>query len=504
MKYQYYFFHGILYYLIFFSSQLYSKNLNFNITDSTKTSAFENSVEDANSDSIEIDKLRIIYHNLEYDSKSFEDVKERWIINDINFIRVIYNQFLANDALRVNDKRPSNEYLDYFKKLISEEKVYGIVTKRYFDDEIGKFQFKIKPNFKNSLAELKEKIPFASSVLPDPTIDPFYLKEIVGEEVYNKMKIKDFFIDITKKQFSLEKPTNFDIKFSLFNPELMFWQSTTQEVDKYFISAFGKWGNDKIIIPGWFASDYIGGIKLTYAKNINKPNDSSYSIALGTSFIGGHLFPKDLPSSPIFFSGRSLYLKLQGNPLSLINSNLKMVKKFSIFIEGKFRLEEYDRKKYAFKNEKEFYSVKDYFILGMNYNNITKIDLFNLFELGDLNTSIGYALADIVHLKSFPHKTEITSLDSTSNIWKRAQHHFFVNIGFFNDEDFFQRNISLLLSYNLKYKYSYLGIKFFAMLGETVGIDLRFFSKLNSSDIKTPSWRNDTYFLFSPIIRLNY
>lgn len=432
-----------------------------------------------NQDSIknEISYLKNIYNNLEYDTRGFDDVKEKWIVSDKNLVRTLFNQFIVNKLY------PSKDIF-LFNRNISDGNIYLKITKRYFDDELEKIEFK---TYKHTSVVLPKKI------------DGFFLRVLVGSDVYKKIKDKSYHTIITKKEFQKPSIYNYDILLSTLEPEVMFWQATTSNINdqiqnKYLLSFFGKWGNDNLMIPGWFASDYIGGLKLTYKKDILKRN-SIYSLAIGTNFKSGDPFPNIMPSKPIFFSGRSIYFDFWGNLKKDLNLN----------IEGKFRIQEYTRQKYHYISQRHrvFYTVKNYMVLNLEINKLTSIPLPGGATFGTLNATVGFSFFDLEHLQFIPTEINIIHLDNVDeNIFKRIQKNFNIDFSIKSPEGFFKYQINpLFINYNLGNKYGYLGIKLKALLNDTFGIDVRFFRKFSGN---IPAWRNNYYIVFSPILRINY
>lgn len=564
----------------------------------------------------ELEKIKDIYNNLEFDTNSFNLIKEKWIIIDHTLIRNIFNQFLVKNELKLKDKNLGPEYIKLFSDAISAGNVYANITKRYFDNEIERFSFSIKENTDSLIEKLKlyveyssgeiDPIPYSTSVnnslitnnilinptndtiknnkfriekifnslynnhllkvenalinnnfaklyrngiknnkgeisiktvtdqnnnvlveslsfnlnsdpnlknklifegtqyLPDPIADGIYLEDIVGTDMYRAIKNKESHVEVSRQDFVTDDSYNFDINLNFFNPELMFWQSTTENVNKYLFSAFGKWGNDNIVVPGWFSSDYIAGAKLSYAKNVNSPTDSSYSIAIGSSFKGGFPFPEQRPEKTTFFSGRSIYFNLVGNPLNLLKS--VNIDNFKIQLEGKIRIEEssyvdYIRPESKQKIEGDFFTVRNYLVFEAKKYDIFNFDLFDMLSLGKFEAGIGYSLLDIHHLDIDTQEEQVLNVPIPNG---NQQHSAFLDIGIFRREGLFQHGISTMLNYNFTAKYGYATLKVMAMLNNTFGLDLRFSSGFVSSGSEIPIWRNESYFIFSPIIRINY
>ena len=64
-------------------------------------------------------------------------------------------------------------------------------------------------------------------------------------------------------------------------------------------------------------------------------------------------------------------------------------------------------------------------------------------------------------------------------------------------------NTALMLNYNFSDNYSYLGLKGKFMLTNTVGFEFKYFVGIPFSG-HLPYYRQGSYILFSPILRINY
>lgn len=405
----------------------------------------------------------------------------------------IFNSLNQNHLLNSDEFPISFRFAELFTKEINQGRVSVKITRS--GNNISSIEFISFPN--------KELVFESTQYLPDTIIDGFYLKEVVGQELYSDIKAKDMHIELSKEDFTVDESYNFDINLNFFNPELMFWQSTSEYADKYLLSAFGKWGNDYITVPGWFGGDYIAGAKLSYVKNINNTNDSSYSIAIGSSFKGGHTFPQQLPEKKTYFSGRSLYVELIGNPFSIFDS--ETFQNFKLKVESKIQLEKYSYYDYTHpKSEQivtgDFFTVQNYLNAEIKKYNITDFRLFDILKLGKIEAGIGYSLLDMHHYNINKETEEVENILIEGG---NQQHIAFVELGVAQREGLFQTGISTLFNYNFSAKYGYFTLKVLAMLNNTFGLDLRFSTSI-TDDKKLPLWRNGTYFTFSPIIRINF
>lgn len=490
-------------YVSYFTEAIYDGKIIANVT----KRHFDNEVEKFNFSLRENDKelIKNLRLNVKYGSGK---------IDVLPFTTIVENSLRGNiniDIYSKQDITDTSDVLNIFNSLNQNHLLYSdkfpISSKfaELFTKEINQGQISVKINksieFVNS--PNNELIYESTQYLPDPIIDGFFLEEIVGKELYSDIKAKHMHIELSKEDFTVDESYNFDINLNFFNPELMFWQSTSEYVDKYLLSAFGKWGNDYITVPGWFGGDYIAGAKLSYAKNINNTNDSSYSISIGSSFKGGHTFPQQLPEKKTYFSGRSLYVELIGNPLSIFDPEI--FNNFKLKIESLIQLEEYNYLDYVHpKSEQivrgDFFTVRNYLNAEIKKYNITDFRLFDILKLGKIEAGIGYSLLDLHHYNINTETEEVENIFIEDG---NQQHIAFVELGVAQREGLFQTGISTLFNYNFTAKYGYATLKVLAMLNNTFGLDLRFSASLIEEE-KLPNWRNGTYFTFSPIIRINY
>ena len=332
--------------------------------------------------------LEKIYGNLEYNTTAFNDLKQQWIINDPVLIRDIYNKFVVKDALRMEGDPVPFETIKEKSQQIYDGNIEVFLRKRYYDDEIEYFAFM------QTFPSNKSK----SHKFFDPVTDGFYLKDVVGKKLYEKLQGQNYHhSNVTKTQFNKKPGYYFDINLNLLNPEVMFWSSTSRERNKYLLSFFGKWGEDKIYLPGWNLGEYIGGFKVTYYRAINgDPKNYTYSFYAGIGAHAGKPLTGILnqPQTPVYKPGYSAYLKLSGNPFKIFAD--KTVDYFFMDAEGSIALTDYDRGDFINNNVKipaDFYSIKNYYSVSLK-----KKKLFSLFDFGMFEIGANYAAHDLYHL----------------------------------------------------------------------------------------------------------
>ncbi len=439
-----------------------------------------------------------IYRTLEYNTIGFDDIKEKWYITDPGFNRLLFNKFIGKNQFRRNNKPVSLEAIDSVRNFLYDGKVLPYVKRRYADTEIDTFAFFLE-------SEINKSEP---KPLFDPVSDAYFLKGVVGETTYDKIKSKDYIhYNVTKKEFIVRRGYYLNVNANFLEPEVMFWQATTQRFDKYLLSAFGKWGNDYISLPGWYAGDYVAGVKLTYLRDITAPMDSSsYSISLGGSFktrrpVEGERLDKDL-----FVGGNSLYFKLTGNPLPLFKFIFgnNAPRNFELSVEGKITYDEFKKSKYKARSSMDFYTVNNYFNVNAKFFKLGEIKIFDLFSLGQLEAGAGFAVPDINHYEIILEQPNLIDLDSNKTKFNRFEHYAVLELGVSNTEGAFQHHINIMANWNFQKKYGYVGVRGQFMLTDIFGIDLRFYQNFDFRDPRFPPWRAGSYFVFSPVLRINH
>lgn len=435
----------------------------------------------------EVKQLKKIYSNLEYNTTAFNDVKKQWIINDPLIVRESFNRFVVKNAIRLNGLQITPGQLDEMTERIYGEEVVLDVRKRYYDNEIDYMAFIIPSEIENS----------QPAMLCDPVNDGFYLKSIVGEILYRKIQSKNYsYSNLSSINFESKEGTFIDIQLNLLNPEISLWSASTEDKNRYVVSAFGKWGNDKIFIPGWYLNEYIGGLKLTNFKTFQ--NDSryyTYSLAAGYGSKSSLPLTNYLPAIPLIKSGPSVYFKLSFDPLQIFADEYEYL---YLNFEGNFNTSSYNKSDLELNGIKSFYSIKDYFSV-----NITKKDLFRVNDLGAFEAGIGINAFSLYHFNYYQTSNEI-ELSKPNKKWvDRFERLATANFGFSQNGGLIQYEISTNLGYNFDRKDVLTGAGMKFMLSNTLGFDIRYVYSLNFKD-KTQPWRNNSYLVFSPILRINY
>ncbi len=361
------------------------------------------------------------------------------------------------------------------------------VRKRYYDDEIEYFAFVPVNEFD------KENPQF----LFDAVDDGFYLREIIGDVLYNKIQDQSYFFrNITEDEMDTKAGYFFDIKLNLIDPELMFWSTTSNNKNKYLLSLFGQWGSDKIYLPGWAFSEYMMGVKLTYHSILSDdPRDYDYSLSIGTGVGTQKPFSTSYSKVPLNKTGESLFLKLSGNPFKYIFSGLEHM---YLDIESMVTLLDYNMSEYGFTEPVNFYSVRNYFSASVKKRNI-----FNLFDLGYFEFGLGLTSHDLYRFEYEKGMSEIKDLNENKGWFDRFENIIQADIGVSRTGGLIQHNLNFLIGYNYdKGTYS-IGVNTKFMISDTFGFDIRYVSSMGET-LNSAPWKKDAYLIFSPVLRINY
>ncbi|MEN8191465.1 MAG: hypothetical protein ABFS12_01530, partial [Bacteroidota bacterium] len=200
-------------------------------------------------------ELKNIYSNLEYNTSAYNNIKKQWVINDPKLIRDISNRFIANNYVKINSKNVDHDFISYLNEEIYDGRVVITVRKRYFDNEVEYFAF----------VDADEADSLNDEPLFDPILSGYYLRVIIGDELYNKVLDQTYFYtETTVKKYYTKDGYNYDLYFNLLNSHIMFWSTSSSYKDKYLLSLFQQWGSDEIYYSGWTMQQYFLGMQLTH------------------------------------------------------------------------------------------------------------------------------------------------------------------------------------------------------------------------------------------------
>lgn len=432
---------------------------------------------DTTNNSSELDR---IYANLEYNTSSFDDVKMKWVLTDPEMIRDLSNKFIANNYVRINGKNVDHATINDFNNKIALGNVAIDLRKRFYDDEIEYFAFIL-----NDATESSD-----STTLFDPITDGYYLRLIIGEKQYKELQKQTYFYtDLSKVDFSTKQGYNFDIHLNALNSEIMFWNTTSNNQNKYLISLFGDWGNENIHFPGWSFQQYLLGLQLTYYKKLPPdPRNYSYLFKIGTGIQTTVPYQTAVPEIPLLISGKNFYTKLS---TTIFNKNM------FVDLEGFMTISDYAISDYEFSHPTRYNSIRNFYSL-----NLRAIKIMNLADFGELEMSFGVATHDFNEYKYAPASGGIVDLIPYKTFMHRFNHFINSTIGLSKMGGLIQHKITLLFGYNPE-SYGYYGFSINFMISDTFGFDIRMRNSFGLENVNYP-WRMDSYLVFSPIFRINY
>lgn len=438
----------------------------------------------------EYEKVAQVYTGLEYNTISFNDLKQKWVISDPLLVREIFNRFVVRGALRSGGNKITSDLLKQKIEDIYKGSVIIDLRKRYYDDEIEFFAFTPE-------GEMQKKNP---NYLFDPVADPFLLRDIVGEKVYEKIKEQGYFYsNITKTTYDTKNGYFYDLYLNLLEPRVMFWSTTSAARNKYLISAFGKWGSDEIMYPGWFLGEYVVGGSLTFFESISSDQRKYlYDLKIGTALPSSRPFLGDFGVGQgkklLQPSGQSVYLKASGDVLKYFMDGADG---YYLSIEAKYSINEFKVKEFTFSGVDTLYSVRDYICLS-----VTKRDLVDLGDLGSLAVGGGIATSDIYRYQLDKNNSKIVDIDKNKSFTQKYIHNVFAEVGVSRTGGLIQHDISLMVNGNTD-GYGAVGVKAQFMLSDQFGVDFRIMKGFGL-DAKKQPYRSDSYVVFSPILRINY
>ena len=437
-------------------------------------------------DQAKVKDVQKIYESLEYNTLAFDDLKNKWIVNDPTFIREIYNRFVVRNKLRIDGKKVPLDVVKTKSQEIYDGDIVVDIRKRYYDDEIEHFAFVPE-------SEVHKQDPKYAF---DPVKDGFLLRDIVGDKIYDKIRTQSYYFNnLTKEEFDTKNGYYFDLYLNTLEPRVMYWNTTSNFRNKYLLSFFGKYGNDYLFMPGWMLGDYVFGSSLTYYKNISSnPQNFTYDLKLGLVMPAGTPYVSAMPPMPLHVTGQGVYMKITGDPLAFMDVNLE---DFQMSLEMKYVATELTSKELGLRDSTQIYSNRSYFVLEGRMRN-----LFNLFDFGMLEVAAGISTMDMYEYLARTSVKKLVPLDKNKGILDRYTHHLYTEVGVSRTGGLIQHNISLLMGFNSD-GYVFGGVKSRVMLSDNFGFDVRIINAL-TDDSKFPKYRMAENIVFSPILRINY
>jgi hypothetical protein len=433
------------------------------------------------------DNLWRIYQMLEYREGTNS---ETWFIGDRELVRDVISRLLARGAVRdVHRNALSAKARHNLTSLLNEDHVEVMCVRRFDREDIEKLVLfsPYAPAVTDSIAPIGDKV---------------ILERILETELYNKIKAKSYPVNGTsERRVESQRQISFDLYLHLFNPHLMIWQDTQLIPDapdsirrpirqrRWAVSVFGQLGHDYLSLPSWYKSGMIGGLKLSYVDNtqyLMKDKDyENFSIWVGYDETINFSMPVSKPGSTNSFfkdrllqgSGASLFARGTWIPRYDFPGEGQYLK---LTVEGAVAITE--KKGYGFGVPDSFYSVRNYVSLRASLRH-----LLNLVDVG-----AGISWHDLHRIRQIPGPPAY--IEPTSNNFIP-----FVEIGISQDGSVLQYSVSSQMNFTTE-GYSFLVVKSQLMLGNWIGVDIRYFNGFGS----IPGWHYDNYIVLSPIFRINY
>ena len=433
-------------------------------------------------------RIEKIYRSLEYNTTSFNDLKQTWIVTDPVYVREIFNRFVVKNALRINGRKPTLEEVEARANYIYNGNVFIDIRRRFYDDELEVLRF-----FKETRLATSD----TSEYFFDAIKDFVFIKDILGNDLYLDLKKQMYALnDITKTSYDTKPAFNFNIYLHLYEPELMFWSTTTNGRNKYLASAFGTWGNDHISLPGWYFPDYVAGFRLAYADSIvNSIPVTTYSVEAGVGIpaIQPNIGVDNFTGRKLEHSGPGFYLKAEGQPFKQISEKIP---DFNVSLTAYFTIGTNKAVDFDLPVGSKFFSTRNYFDFFLRKDNLS-----HLSEWGNVYAGVGFSAFDVKYYQITGLPEPVLANSIFENGFRYA---ITTEAGLSNVGGLLSHNVGVLFNYSLSEKTVYLGLKTGVMISNSVGFDFKVMTPIQVGGSLQPTYRSDTYLVFSPIIRINY
>jgi len=438
-----------------------------------------------------MEKLNKIYRNLELNTSAFDDLREKWIVIDPVLVRAVFNKFLVSNALRIDGKKPGLDFVKEKVEDIYKGEVFIDLRKRYYDDEIDMFRF-----------YSEDKILRNSDAIDyffDPVEDYVRIQDIVGPDNYSLLKAQKYaFNDVSKTYYDEKLSYKFDINFSMLEPYLTFYNFTTNDKNKYLVSAFGRWGYDNIVMPGWYSPAFNAGVRVTYIDRIlnNRPNDVfTFDVGMGIP-VSQPFVDKLVPHGKRhFMTGQNLYFNLKGNFLRYAGDYWK---DYDIILESSLTLSTWEPGQIKHVSElSNISSIRNYLNVGIERKNFVDLKTF-----GYLGASLGFGVYDVMDYTLDPAQPALAELPAANG----SRSKFFVQAqGIFSKDDaLFAYTLAPTVFFNTAEMNLYYGFNLSFLISNSFGFTFKFYNGAALGSDPLPGYRGDSYVVFSPIFRINY
>lgn len=434
-----------------------------------------------------------IYKNLEYNTEVYDDLKPVWNITDPLTVRYVFNKFMNKNVFRENGEKVETEVVkakieDVYASVVGIE-----VKKRYFDDELEYLRFY---NIRRVTIDSSDKEYFF-----DPLYDHLEIKEVLGEESYNKLKKRNYAHNELTKTLASGNfyGENFDIYLHLYRPKILFYTLNNGPGKRLFAGVSGNWGNDLLAFPAWNFPDYFGGIALAYVDSVVSPDYfSGYMLDIGYGIDVKQPefdFNSGDTEKRLYKSGEDLFFRFRGNPFTIISDKLETM---FLQVEGMFAFTEFDADDYNLDYISRFYSIRNYMTFFVEYKNFLEAG-----SLGDLSGGVGYGFHDINLYSVDPFENELVAVD-TEHTTSGMKNYLLAKFGIGSEHGLFNYSVNLSGNYNFENSYGYAGLTTRVMLSREIGFEVSMYKAFKNGNEYFPYYRLNNYIVFSPIIRINY
>ncbi|MEN8193542.1 MAG: hypothetical protein ABFS12_12045, partial [Bacteroidota bacterium] len=256
-------------------------------------------------------------------------------------------------------------------------------------------------------------------------------------------------------------------------------------------SLFQQWGSDEIYYSGWTMQQYFLGMQLThYNKLPSDRRNYTYNIGLGTGTEKTGEILSYSPSNPLLKSGDNVFLRLS---TSVFDPDM------FLDFEGMVTMNSFEKDHYDLDSVTNFYSIRNYFSLKFR-----SIKMFDIGDLGQFEAAIGLSTYDMNQYQYNPALSEIIDLIDYKAFLRRFNNTVNFEFGVSKVGGLLQHQLLLFAGISPD-KYGFYGAKIKFMISDTFGIDVRFSQAFGLETAKYwQPWRDDSYIVFSPVLRINY
>lgn len=417
-----------------------------------------------------LERLDSVYKQLvRRDTRMFPP--EEWSVTDVRVIREVLYQ------VRNSGRIPESEYAALPQRA---EQVEVVCEKRLFDDEVERLM-------------LCFETPAGRDTV---TVQDFVLiRGVLGQNLYEMVK---GFRGTGKDDFEKDLARVSDLYLNPLRPSIQIWSTQPRSASSYYaLSLFGRLGNDALDLPFWYRGTMIGGVAVTHINRpsaVRDPEYALYRIRAGVEQPVNFSVPQSgTPSTNSVFrerrvegSGTAIYLSGSYAPWTdvpflgidtagFIRLNLEL----SVATE--------EREHFSPRLPPAFYSIRNYAAF-----------LAEVRNLGIFNLGAGLAWHDLHHYSRVELPDNRPSLlePSVNNILASLE------CGIGEAGGLLQYDIKMALHFSLTGGYGFLLVKPVVMISNVIGIEVSYFMALRSS--KLPPWHYDKYFVFTPVVRINF